>query len=92
MYGAIDHLKRAGNPHYQFYDDPKTYEERCVNNDDDDLIADNLHPDEPTSTDKPESEDESEKDAEKEQQEEDAMIRDEEEYRTGPSEEVPYQL
>ena len=43
IYKAIDILKKAGNPYYQFYDDYHTYEERCVNNDDDNLIASALH-------------------------------------------------
>ena len=43
IYRAIDYLKQAGNPYYQFYDDYHTYEERCVNNDDDNLIASALH-------------------------------------------------
>ena len=43
IYKAIDHLKQAGNPYYQFYDDYHTYEERCVKDDDDNLIASALH-------------------------------------------------
>ena len=31
----LDVLKRAGNPHYQFYDDFHTYEERCKESDPD---------------------------------------------------------
>ncbi len=43
LYKAIDHLKKAGNPHYQFYDDLETYEERCKARDDDDIIAKARH-------------------------------------------------
>ena len=43
VYGAIDYLKRAGNPYYQFYDDYHVYEERCAKDDDDNLIASALH-------------------------------------------------
>ena len=44
LYKAIDHLKKGGNPHYQFYDDLEIYEERCQDRDDDDIIAKALHP------------------------------------------------
>ena len=43
IYKAIDILKKAGNPYYQFYDDYHTYEERCINSDNDNLIASALH-------------------------------------------------
>ena len=43
VYRAIDYLKRAGNPYYQFYDDYHVYEERCAKDDDDNLIASALH-------------------------------------------------
>ena len=43
IYKAIDYLKTACNPYYQFYDDYHTYEERCVNSDDGGLVASSLH-------------------------------------------------
>ena len=43
IYKAIDLLKTAGNPCYQFYDDYHTYDERCVNSDDGGLVASSLH-------------------------------------------------
>ena len=43
VYRAIDYLKRAGNPYYQFYDDYHAYEERCVNSDRDKIISKSLH-------------------------------------------------
>jgi hypothetical protein len=43
IYKAIDYLKKAGNPNYQFYDDYHTYEERCVNSDSDNIISKSLH-------------------------------------------------
>ena len=43
IYKAIDHLKKAGNPYYQFYDGYHTYEERCVNSDSDNIISKSLH-------------------------------------------------
>jgi hypothetical protein len=33
LYRAIKFLKKSGNPHYQFFDDIKTYETRCKAND-----------------------------------------------------------
>ena len=35
IYKALNHLKNGNNPYYQFYDNISTYEERCVNQDDD---------------------------------------------------------
>ena len=46
IYKAIDYLKTACNPYYQFYDDYHTYEGRCVNNDDSGLVASSLHSEE----------------------------------------------
>jgi hypothetical protein len=43
IYKAIDHLKKSGNPYYQFYDDYHAYEERCVNSDSDNIISKSLH-------------------------------------------------
>ena len=43
IYKAMEYLKKAGNPYYQFYDDFNTYEERCVSRDDDEVIASALH-------------------------------------------------
>ena len=43
IYKAIDYLKKAGNPYYQFYDDYHAYEERCVNSDRDKIISKSLH-------------------------------------------------
>ena len=43
IYKAIDILKKAGNPYYQFYDDYHTYEERCIKSNNDNLIASALY-------------------------------------------------
>ena len=43
IYKAIDYLKKAGNPYYQFYDDFHAYEERCINSDRDKIISKSLH-------------------------------------------------
>ena len=85
IYTAINHLKKAGNPYYQFYDDCQTYEERCVNNDEDHLVASNLHgdegPTEPPTAASPKPEDEVLTEAEKEQEEDNKMMEEEQEYR-----------
>ena len=65
-----------------------TYEERCINNDDDQLIANELHGDVELQEDQNEQPaqdntgEEDENEAEKERQKEDEMIIEEEEYRT----------
>ena len=83
IYKAIDHLKKAGNPYYQFYDDYQVYEERCVNDDDDHLVASNLHgedvPTEPPSAASPKPDDEVLAEAEKEQEEDDKLMEEEQE-------------
>ena len=77
IYDAMRHLKTEGNPYYQFYTDPQAYEERCAQEDDDDLLA-AYNPDEPTPGENLGQEDEVEGDVEREQENEDQIIRDEE--------------
>ena len=50
IYKAMEYLKNAGNPYYQFYDDFHAYEERCVGSDDNQLIANALHEEEENLT------------------------------------------
>ena len=50
IYDALEYLKKAGNPYYQFFDDSLTYEERCVNGDDDNLFANAFHGEEDNIT------------------------------------------
>ena len=50
IYKAMEYLKNAGNPYYQFYDDFHSYEERCVGSDDNQLIANALHEEEENLT------------------------------------------
>ena len=42
IYKAIDYLKKAGKPYYQFYD-YHAYEEICINSDRGKIISKSLH-------------------------------------------------
>ena len=82
IYDAMRHLKTEGNPYYQFYTDPGTYEARCAQDNNDELFGRDWNPDEPPAGENLEQEYEMEGEVEKEQENEDQIIRDEEEYRT----------
>ena len=91
IYKAMEYLKNAGNPYYQFYDDLNVYEERCVSRDDDRLIANALHDEEEDIIESliempavanPAPEDEIERVEADEQISEDETLRQEEEHKT----------
>ena len=86
LFAAMDYLKKSGNPYYQFYDDIYTFEERCVNNDDDQIVASDRHgdvvPNEQPTTESQKPTDEEDTEAMKEQEEDDKLMEEEKEYRT----------